>query len=291
MMPLVGDRVCPRCACSMRAIMTSTRMKRMDSTIRKLAAISSLAIMLATARIANADDPLAKPTSTEAQGRLTTGNRLYRMREFEKAIDEYKAGSLKEDAPVFLYNLAQCYRQLGRYEDAIWHYERFLDRAKPTGQVKDAIDGFLRQMKDELAQRAKTELPTDVAPSTPEVQEQKAPPQQVTVRPSSSRWYSDRVGWVIAGAGVTAGIVSGVLLLQASDLRDDADSATTATEAMSLRDKADRRSTIAVGFAIGGAALLIVGGIKLALHSDDVGQRTSLRLGISANGAYVVGSF
>jgi tetratricopeptide (TPR) repeat protein len=268
------------------------RMKRMDSTIRKIAAISSLAIMLATARVANADDPLAKPTSTEAQGRLTTGNRLYRMREFEKAIDEYKAGALKEDAPVFLYNLAQCYRQLGRYEDAIWHYERFLERAKPTGQVKDAIDGFLQQMKDELAQRAKTKPPTDVAPSSPgEVNEPKPPPQQADVQPRSSRWYSDGVGWVITGAGVTAGVVSGVLLLQASDLRDDADSAATATEAMSLRDKADRRSTIAAGVAIGGAALLVIGGIKLALHSDDVGQRTSLRFGISGNGAYVVGSF
>ncbi len=277
----------------MRANMTMGMRKTAESTIRRIVTISSLAILLATARIASADDALAKPTDTEAQGRLTTGNRLYRMREFEKAIDEYKAGALKEDAPVFLYNLAQCYRQLGRYEDAIWHYERFLDRAKPTGQIKLAIDGFVQQMKDELAQRAKTNPPTDVAPSpTPvEVHEPKAPSLQTDIQPTSSHWYSDGVGWAIAGAGVTAGIVSGVLFLQASDLRDDADSATTATEAMSLRDKADRRSTIAGGVAIGGVALLLIGGIKLAFHSDDVGQRTSLRFGVSGNGAYVVGSF
>lgn len=99
---------------------------------------------------ARADDPLAKPKDAVAREHLLQGNKRYRLREFEKAIEEYKAGTLREDAPVFLYNLGQCYRQLGKYQDAIWHYERFLSRARPEGEFKTAVDEFLRQMRAEL---------------------------------------------------------------------------------------------------------------------------------------------
>ena len=79
-----------------------------------------LVAMLVAALPATAHgDPLAKPASAIACEHLTAGNRLYRLREFEKAVEAYKAGAISEDAPVFHYNLAQCYRELGRYEEAL----------------------------------------------------------------------------------------------------------------------------------------------------------------------------
>ncbi len=55
-----------------------------------------LAALVVMTSSAYANDPLAKPTNVEARDRLSEGNKLYRLREFEKAADAYKAGSLKE---------------------------------------------------------------------------------------------------------------------------------------------------------------------------------------------------
>jgi tetratricopeptide (TPR) repeat protein len=120
--------------------------------------VVSLGFVLATTAHA---DPLAKPTNVVARDYLTTGNRFYRLREFEKAIEEYKAGAVREDSPIFYYNLGQCYRQLGRYEDAIWHYERFLERGKPTGEVEASVRDFIVQMRGELEKKAMKQPPIE----------------------------------------------------------------------------------------------------------------------------------
>ena len=53
--------------------------------------MTSLLLLLA-ARPAQAD--LTKPKDPVAREHLEQGNRYYRVREFDKAIDEYKAGAL-----------------------------------------------------------------------------------------------------------------------------------------------------------------------------------------------------
>jgi hypothetical protein len=110
-------------------------------------------------------NPLAKPAAAEARNHLVLGNKLYGVRSFDEAAAEYKAGALVEPAPVFDYNLGQCFRQLGKYQEAIWHYERFLTRGNPQGELLDAVNGFIAQMKSELEKRAMTQKPTEPAPS------------------------------------------------------------------------------------------------------------------------------
>jgi hypothetical protein len=100
------------------------------------------------------------------------GNRLYGIRSFDQAIEEYKAGVLVEAAPVFDYNLGQCFRQLGKYQEAIWHdelwhYERFITRGDPQGEVLDVVNGFLAQMKSELDKKAMPQKPTGPGPGPP----------------------------------------------------------------------------------------------------------------------------
>ena len=268
-----------------------TLMMGMISTTRLLVAVWSLAIVLATAGVAYADDPLAKPTNAEAQSRLTAGNRLYRLREFEKAIDEYKAGSLKEDAPVFLYNLAQCYRQLGRYEDAIWHYERFIDRGKPTGQMKDAIDGFVKQMKDELAKKAMTQPPIEPAPDKPPPE---TGPKTVTIVDRGEPWYSDPLGWGLTGAGVVGVGVSLGLIVNAKGLDDDANSEQFQSIRDDLHERASTRRLIGGLVGVIGAAALVTGIVKLVVHPKDR-ERTvttsAVQFGVARDGVFVMGRF
>ena len=109
--------------------------------------------------MAAAADPLARPGHPEAVACLLRGNRLYAVREFDKAIEQYKAGALLEDVPVFQYNLAQAYRVTGRYEDALWHYERFVKRTNPTGELRQTVDGFMAQMQQEIERAAMKQQP------------------------------------------------------------------------------------------------------------------------------------
>lgn len=67
------------------------------------------------------------------------------MREFDGAVKEYKAGALIESAAIFDYNLGQCYRQLGKYADAIWHYERCLRSGIGTQEEAASIQNGSRK--------------------------------------------------------------------------------------------------------------------------------------------------
>lgn len=259
-----------------------------------------LFVVLALPLPASADDEIAKPTTAEARDRLTAGTRLYRVREFEKAIEEYKAGALKEDAPVFYYNLGQCYRQLGRYDDAIWHYQRFLDRANPLpAKYKQAVEDFIREMKAEQEKRAMTKQPTEPAPdSRPTVIEPASnpppSPRVVTVLDRGEPWYADGLGWGLTGTGVVASGASLWLLLDASSLSDDANHEASQEKQTALRNRAsDRRLAGAIVGVVGGAAL-VTGIIKLAIAPKDR-QRTvtaaDLALGVTSNGVVVSGRF
>jgi tetratricopeptide (TPR) repeat protein len=250
---------------------------------------------------ANADDPLAKPKDDVAREHLQQANKLYRVREFEKAIDEYKAGALREDAPLFLYNLGQCYRQLGRYEEAIWQYERFLSRAQPTGELKASVEGFIQQMRAELEKRAMSQPPTEPAPELSKpVATSTAPPERRAADESmtqngvaADRWYADPVGWSVTGVGLLGASIGGYLLLDAADLEDQANTEDRQEARQHLRDKADTRRTIGAVVGIGGVGLLVGGIIKLAIHptSSANTEAASWSVGITADSVQVFGRF
>lgn len=265
-------------------------LEQRGSRILAYATMFVLALLVSTTS-AYADDPLAKPASAEARERLVAGNRLYRLREFDKAVEQYKAGALKEDSPVFHYNLGQCFRQLGEYEDAIWHYERFLDRGRPTGEIKDAVDGFIKQMKDELAKKAMTQPPTDPAPDTrPTAQ---PPPAAVTVIDRAEPWYMDGVGWGLTGAGIIGVGGSIGLFISASGLDDDANAETQQQVRDELHERASNRRLIGAVIGIAGGAALVTGVIKLVIRPKDRERtiKTSLDVGFTGDGIVVMGTF
>ena len=251
------------------------------------------AVVLGLCANAFAGDPLAKPKDATAQKHLAAGNKLYRVREFEKAVEEYKAGALAEDVPVFHYNLGQCYRQLGRYDDAIWHYERFLERGKPEGQMKGAVEAFVSQMKSELQKKAMTQPPTEAAPEPKPIPEP-AQPKVTVVRVPGEPWYRDTIGWSLAGAGFVGIGVAAWLFASANSTEDDANAQANQSERERLRDRASSRRVVGSVVGIGSAALLVTGIVKLALRPGDREERvttTSIDFSVSRDGIFVVGRF
>ena len=55
---------------------------------------------------------------------------------------------------------------LGRYKDAIWHYERFLDRGKPAGEGEASVKKVIAEMKGELEKAAMKQPPIERASSS-----------------------------------------------------------------------------------------------------------------------------
>jgi tetratricopeptide (TPR) repeat protein len=231
--------------------------------------------------IASADtDPLAAPKDAKAAAHLKQGNRHYRLRDFQSAITEYKAGAAIEEAGVFWYNLGQCYRQLGNYEDALWYYQRFLDRGKPTGALRDSVVDFIAKMTAEKEKAATKQQPTDAGgdensattdakqttatPAVPAPTQTQEPEKEEPVD-APPRWYADGIGWGITGVGV-AGVGIGVgLIVSSSGLADDAQNATNELDRADLHDRADSRRRLGTIVTGVGAAVAVGGIIKLVL--------------------------
>lgn len=253
-------------------------------------------VMLVAGPSAAFADEIAKPTKADAKAHLATGAALYRAREFEKAIEEFKSGILVEDAPIFHFNLGQSYRQLGRYEDSIWHFERFLRRANPLPpKYKDAVESLLRDMKSELERKAMTRPPVEPADgeankdiAKPAVPIVVAPPPAVPASP----WYADGLGWGLVGAGVVGGGVSVFLFVSASSLDDDANKEPSQTKQDELRAQAGSRRLAGTIIGVVGAGALVTGIVKLAINPRAERERaSSLSFTFTTNGVAVAGQF
>jgi tetratricopeptide (TPR) repeat protein len=259
--------------------------------------------LVALGGVATAGNPLARPAKTEARDHLDRGNRLYNTRSFEAAIEEFKAGALVESAPVFDYNLGQAYRQLGKYKDAIWHYNRFLNYGQPTGELLDAVQAFLKEMHAQLENRAQSMPPTEPA-AGPEPPPQgsaaraaaTSEPAIVSGTPSTdtvNRGGHDWLGWGITGAGVAAMATGSILLLQSSNLSDQGNEELDSRKRDHLHDQARTRGVIGVVVGIGGVVLTAGGVVKLLVSSHGaVDARTAtIDLGTDGHGVFVVGQF
>lgn len=252
--------------------------------------------------VGSAGNPLARPASREAREHLDRGNRLYHTRSFEEAIVEYKAGALIESATVFDYNLAQSYRQLGKYTEAIWHYERFLNYGHPDGELLDAVNAFLKEMRAQLANRAQTMPPND--PAQPGTDGATVPPTVRGSPPSEPRRAGgattgassagpDWLGWGLAGTGVAAMGTAAIVLLGASHLNDQANMEPDVRRWNQLHDQAGTRRTIGIVIGIGGIGLTAAGVVRLVLHTGETPRPSAARLdvGITSNGMFVAGKF
>jgi tetratricopeptide (TPR) repeat protein len=280
----------------------------MSMSARLLILVALLLCVLAPP--AWADDPaLAQPKQPDARSHYTQGNRLYRARKLDDAIAAYQAGAAIESAPVFDYNLGQCYRKLGRYADAIRHYERFLRDGRPGGELHELVTGFLRQLHAELDRPPVPPRPARPPPLVAAAPESASAAGRAGSAPipaaalssivvgrehwSSERWYSDRVGWGLVAAGVAAAGGAAYLHVRASDLQGRASADPAEDRRSELRGAAYARNVVGTALGIGSAALIAVGAIRLAIDTREPKRpRTAAwRLGLTGRGAAVLGRF
>jgi len=238
--------------------------------MRPLISIVVLMLTLAAGRALAEDEKLPAPQDAGARAHLEAGNKAYRLKDFEAAVREYRAGAQAETGPTytFWYNLGQAYRQLGRNEDAIWFYSQFLAQAPPSLRLhRDAASSFIEQMNADLERPPAAPPPTEPAATAPTEPAAATSGQAQAERPVRAevreRWYRDRIGWALAGVGAVSLGISGGLILSGRSLDNQANAEDAQADRKSLRDRASTRM-LAGGIAGSiGAVVLTVGIVKL----------------------------
>jgi len=249
-------------------------------------------------RIADAPDP--RPKNLEARAHLAAGAKLYDLREFGKAITEFKAGALIEPAPALLYNIARAYRELGSYDEAIWFFKQIKSPVAPDALIAKARRYIteIEAIKATAPPAPKPEAATPVAPAVVE-RTPIAPVVPATMsRPPAPEpsapapWYRDTLGWGLAGVGTAAVGASGALFVVAQGKDKDANAEPVEPKRRALRDDAasDRRWAY-VSLGIGGG-LLLTGVVRLVLTPSSArGEGRRVGLYVSGSSFGLAGSF
>jgi hypothetical protein len=127
--------------------------------VRTLALAIGVALLLGAApRLAQAQGN-DKDRAAMARESYDQGKKAYNLGNFEEAITLWKKGYEYKDDPIFLFNIAQAYRQKGDYQKAIFYYKGYL-REQPSASNKDDVNARIAELQKLLdAQQNATEAP------------------------------------------------------------------------------------------------------------------------------------
>lgn len=148
------------------------------------------------ARVATADDAALRA----AKHHFERGEKLYALTKFSEALDEYQRAFDAKPLPDFLFNIGQCYRNLGDYDAAIFSYQKYLKLAPDApnrDQVEQLISDLAAKQDQSDTQRLGLRQPRTPAPEPPA--------DHPADRPVYARWWFWTVAVVAVGAagGVT----------------------------------------------------------------------------------------
>jgi tetratricopeptide (TPR) repeat protein len=179
----------------------------------------------------------------------------FEAKEYEQAIDALREAYATEPDPAFVFAEGSALQELGRYDEAIEVYERFLALAPPKEQAQKAFDRIqiCRAALDESEP-----APESAPPPRPEPEPDPLPsqPQPIDRDEPTRVWHRDVAGGVLLGVGLAAAATGGALLGVGAGRRAAALDAGTESDFRS-----DLRGTNALQGT--GVALLVTGGALL----------------------------
>ena len=82
----------------------------------------------------------------KAKAHFKDAQAAYNLGQFDKALEGYSAAYAAKPLPPFLFNIAQCHRQLGNWERAAFFYKRFVSMGAP-GADQEKVDQLITQME------------------------------------------------------------------------------------------------------------------------------------------------
>jgi len=113
----------------------------------------------------------------------------------QQAFEEYPL-------PEFLFNIGQCHRNLGSYDQAIFSFRKYL-RLKPDAENREATEELIAELEAEKARNPSRPVKQRVEP-VPSKPERQAPAS----KPIYAKWWFWTGVVVVAGAATTAVVLA-----------------------------------------------------------------------------------
>lgn len=189
----------------------------------------AVALVLAPLSARAASPNVGAQVESKARARFSEGNIAYDLAEFQKALDAYSEAYRLMPLPGFLFNIAQCHRQLGRPERAAFFYRRYLllSKEEPPNaalvmELIEEMDVAVREERErerrltrETTVRAQAEATAARRVQRGEGGEPALVPRARTPTRADAEVESGggplEKWWVWAGAGAVAVIAGGVI--------------------------------------------------------------------------------
>lgn len=218
--------------------------------------------------------------------------------------------------PAILFNLCQAHRHLGDLDKATFYCQSYLRNA-PASTNRATTESLLEEMAHAKkttmvpprTEQTPVEGPRDVGvaadhpgaesappPRTPERQHGLSAPAQSPTdlprpeTPPERHRGADLLGWGFTASGVVGASAGAWLLLDASQLDDDAHETVDQSTRADMHERAaDRRTLGAVVSAVGGAAVVI--GAARLLWPGAAANSTSTALVLTPTSVSLVSSF
>lgn len=157
---------------------------------------------------------------------VARASRAYDLHDWSTSCELYKRAYEEREDPSLLFNLGQCHRQLGHYDDAAIYYRSYLSKSQDLNAPLSVDEKLVRRLiytMDEAARHERGKMP---------------PPGTIAGSPPTHprHWYQNATGWSFTSAGVATVIVGGVLLVLASNAGRAAVTAPTLIEQERLLD-------------------------------------------------------
>jgi hypothetical protein len=97
---------------------------------------------------------LDEAPTDRAKALFAEGNTHFNLNEMDQALELYKRAYRIKALPAFLFNIAQCHRKLGHFQEAINMYQAYLVGV-PNATNKDMVESLITESKTSLAEAQK----------------------------------------------------------------------------------------------------------------------------------------
>jgi tetratricopeptide (TPR) repeat protein len=158
----------------------------------------------------------------QARAAYRKATQHYDLGEYQQALDEFKRAYRHFEDPAFLFNIAQCHRQLGDNQQAVREYRIYLVK-KPRASNGDEVRALIAKLDKIVAEEQATRIippsgttPTTIepGPATPAPEAATSMPVAATAQaapppkhvPAYKKWWL----WTTIGAVVVVAVGVGV---------------------------------------------------------------------------------